>query len=256
MDDENKSYEDDQDYHDEFEDTFEIGIPIEDTLSTLQKDEAPAAETAEETDTESDEEAAVEPDQETEDAAPIVENNDPAQEVPWPSSFDEIKSQIQGLSQAFESKLKYDEHKNKIIDDLHQSLQEYRDGLVKKYIHRIITDIIKIVDDMRKFTAHHKKQEASEETTEKLFRYIENIASDLEDLFSWEGVVPFTCSGDIIDLSRQRVLNKIETDDPEKDKTVAERLRPGYEWDGKVIRPEMVSAYVYQKELTAEENNS
>ena len=60
----------------------------------------------------------------------------------------------------------------------------------------------------------------------------------------------------MIDSSRQRILNKIETDDPEKDKTVAERLRPGYEWDGKIIRPEMVSAYIYLTESTAEDNNN
>ncbi|MDO9264348.1 MAG: nucleotide exchange factor GrpE, partial [Desulfosalsimonadaceae bacterium] len=80
----------------------------------------------------------------------------------------------------------------------------------------------------------------------KLLKYIEHIAGDLEDMFSWEGVVPFTCDGDAIDPARQRVLSKIKTDDPEKDKTIAERLRPGYEWDGKIIRPEMVSVYIYQ----------
>ena len=157
-----------------------------------------------------------------------------------------IKAQMEELSAAFDSKLKYDDHKNKIIDDLHQTLQQHREGLLKKYLHRIVMDVIKIVDDMRKLTAHYNQQSHSAETSVKLLKYIDNIASDLEDMFSWEGVVPFTCDGDVVDPARQRVLNKIETNDPEKDKTIAERLRPGYEWDGKIIRPEMVSAYIYQ----------
>ncbi len=239
MDEENKSTEEDQDYQESFDDTFEIGIPIEDTLSPLQKSESPAIESE------------IEPT----DAKESVGKDIPDGESSGPSLFNEIKDQLKDLAEAFESKLKYDEHKNKIIDDLHQSLQEHREGLVKKYLHRIITDIIKIVDDMRKFTSHYKNQPASDETTERLFKYIENIASDLEDLFSWEGVVPFTCNGDMVDPARQRILNKIETDDPAKDKTVAERLRPGYEWDGKVIRPEMVSAYIYQTQSTAEDNS-
>lgn len=248
MDEENKSYEDDQDYPDDFDDAFEIGIPVEDTLSTLEKSESPNIEPKIESE--------IEPNRETEDSEESIGKDISDEDSAEDSPFDEIKDQLEDLSQAFESKLKYDEHKNKIIDDLHQSLQEFREGLIKKYLHRFITDIIKIVDDMRKFTSHHKNQPSSDETTEKLLKYIDNISSDLEDLFSWEGVVSFTCNGEMVDPSRQRILNKIETDDPAKDKTVAERLRPGYEWDGKVIRPEMVSAYIYQTESTAEDTNN
>jgi len=320
MDEENKSYEGDQDYPDDFDDEFEIGIPIEDTLGAMENSDSPENKTDIKTDIETDADPEIETEQEAEDVQDNVEedapddNQDnpdnfddtfdiddtlnslkssdspdgktgiktdiktdadhieteqetedvqdnikedvPDDENPETSAFDEIKDRLTELSLSFDSKLKYDEHKNKIIDDLHQSLQEFREGLIKKYLHRFITDIIKIVDDMRKFTSHYKEQPSSEETTEKLLKYIENISSDLEDLFSWEGVVPFTCEGEMIDSSRQRVLNKLETDDPEKDKTVAERLRPGYEWDGKVIRPEMVSAYIYQTELTAEDKNN
>jgi len=256
MDEENKSYENDLDFPENFDDAFEIGIPVDVPLRTQPPPESPDTEVDQEVDQEVDAEVDTEVDQEDTAVKKIAEKDIPDEESSGLSPFDEIKEQLKDLSQAFESKLKYDEHKNKTIDDLHQSLQGYREGLVKKYLHRIITDIIKIVDDMRKFTSHNKKLPASDETTEKLFKYIENIASDLEDLFSWEGVVSFTCNGDLVDTSRQRVLDRIETDDPAKDKTVAERLRPGYEWDGKVIRPEMVSAYIYQTESTAEDNNN
>jgi molecular chaperone GrpE (heat shock protein) len=157
-----------------------------------------------------------------------------------------IKLQIESLAQAFDTKLKYDDHKNKIIDELHQTLQQHREGLLKKYLHRIVMDVIKVVDDMRKLTNHYNQQPDGDETSIKLIKYIENIASDLEDMFSWEGVAPFTCDGDTVDPARQRILNKVPTDDATKDKTIAERLRPGYEWDGKIIRPEMVSVYIYQ----------
>jgi len=53
----------------------------------------------------------------------------------------------------------------------------------------------------------------------------------------------------------RRIVDKIETDDPAKDKTIAQRLRPGYEWDGKVIRPEMISAFIYPSESTTKDND-
>ncbi len=158
--------------------------------------------------------------------------------------FKGIKRQIDNLFHAFESKLKYDQHKEKIIDDLHHALQDYRQGLIKKYLQRVFTDIIKIVDDIKKCTLHYQNHPDHNEVSQKLLSYIECIASDLEDLFSLEGVVPFTCEGNDLDPARQRVVKKIETEDPEKDKKIAEHLRSGYEWDGRVIRPEMVSVYV------------
>lgn len=273
MDEKNNRQEDDhQDYHDDFDDDFEIGIPINQALSTTSASDTEESspehmmvsgtdeETASQPDTvepgDTEAEKTGEPPEEDNFSREDTDNESSDEESLIPGPLDEIKAQLRGLSREFESKLKYDEHKNKIIDDLHQALQEYREGLVKKYLHRIITDIIKIVDDMRKFTSHYKTQPEQDESTDKLLKYIENIASDLEDLFSWEGVVPFNCDGEMVDLNRQRILKKIETDDPEKDKTIAERLRPGYEWDGKVIRPEMVSAYVYQTDSTAEDNNN
>ncbi|MFW5936535.1 MAG: nucleotide exchange factor GrpE [Desulfosalsimonas sp.] len=155
-----------------------------------------------------------------------------------------IKESINILSEHFESKLKYDAHKNKVIDELHRSLQDYRDGILKKYLQRIFTDVIKIIDDVRKLTGYYRDQPLTQENTAKLIQYLEDVAHDLEDIFAWEGVVSFSSDSDMLDATRQRVVSKIETEDPAKDKMVAERLRPGYEWDGKVIRPEIVSIYV------------
>jgi len=233
MDGENKS--NDQDIDDE----FEIGIQIDDTLGPFGSTDAQSDDTADETEPEN----AIE--------KQIDDNNET---LPIPGPLDEIKLKLEDLASGFESKIKYDEHKNKIIDDLHQALQEYRDGLIKKYLHRIVIDVIKIVDDIRKFTSHCNNQPHTEET-DKFLQYMENITSDMEDLFSWEGVRPFTCEGDAFDPTRQRIVDKIETDDPARDKTIAHRLRPGYEWDGKVIRPEMISAFIFSKEPTIKDDD-
>lgn len=181
----------------------------------------------------------------------------PEADEPDPPQFlgplDEIKLQLNSLSKAFESKLKYDDHKNKIIDELHQSLQEYRQGLVQKYVQKIFTDVLKVVDDIRKFSAHYSSNRKADETMDKFLTFLESTASDLEDLFLWEGISPFTCEGNQLDPARQRILNKFPTDDPAKDKTIAERVRPGYEYNGKIVRPEMVSVFMYQNNVAAEE---
>jgi molecular chaperone GrpE (heat shock protein) len=49
-----------------------------------------------------------------------------------------------------------------------------------------------------------------------------------------------------IELRRQRILKQFPTDDEALYKHVRQSLRPGYELDGLVLRPEFVEAFVKQ----------
>ena len=168
------------------------------------------------------------------------------------SEIREISRRIDHLAGHFEGKLKYDEHKNQIIDELHGQLQDFREGIIKKHLVSIVSDLIKIIDDTRKFKAHYEAGHRPEDTTERLLDFIGQISSDLEDLFTFQGIFPYTCPGNRYDSVRQRIIRKIPTEDPEKNRLVAESLRPGYEWEGKVIRPEMVAVYIFNDQPNGE----
>jgi molecular chaperone GrpE (heat shock protein) len=159
-----------------------------------------------------------------------------------------IHSLLTELKEEFVGKLKYDTHKDKIIDKLHQELQEYKQDIVKKHILSIVLDVVKVADDIRKWLTYFRSLDVSQRDPVKLFRYLEAIPSDLEDIFYWQGVRPYTNKGGIFNPAKQRAIKKIPTDDRSRDKTIAKSLRPGYEWEDKVIRQEMVAVYVYEDE--------
>jgi molecular chaperone GrpE (heat shock protein) len=171
----------------------------------------------------------------------------------------QILDQLVLLQRDFEGKLKYDAHKDKVIDRLHDELQEYKQDLLKKHLLTVILDVIKIADDIRKWLHHFRALEPAQRDPLKLFRYLEAIPTDLEDVFYWHGVKPFASTEGAFDPARQRVAKKVPTTDPSKDKTVARSLRPGYIWDDKVIRQEMVAVYVHddgsQLETTRNDND-
>ncbi|OQX23817.1 MAG: nucleotide exchange factor GrpE [Desulfobacteraceae bacterium IS3] len=164
----------------------------------------------------------------------------------------EIQEQVTALYQEFQSKLKYDAHKDRMIDKLHKELQEYKGDILKKYLRAIIMDIIQTIDNIRKLTSHYRSQAPSEQDPAKLLSLLESVPSDMEDLFYRQGINTFTCDKTIFDPARQRILKTIETSDMSKDKTVAEHSRPGYEWEGQIIRPEMVAVYICK---TADKEN-
>lgn len=165
--------------------------------------------------------------------------------------LNELSVQMNDLLRQFEEKLKYDAHKEKVIDVLHSELQEYKTDLIKKYITNLVMDLIKVVDDARKMATHFKGREPGPEDQPRLIKALEDVAQDMEDVFQVQGVTPFTYDDERFDPGRQRVVRKIDTGEASKDKTVAESLAPGYEWDGKVIRREMVAVYSYNPALGA-----
>lgn len=172
-----------------------------------------------------------------------------------PVSFkmDEILQQLKELKREFQGKLKYDSHKEKIIDTLHGELQAHKDDILKKFMISFVMDIIQFIDNLRKLTQHYSGKNLTEDDATRLLNLIDGIPTDLEDICCRLGVMPFTCEASQFDPGRQRVLKRIETDEEEKDKAIAESLRPGYEWDGKVIRPEMVAVYAFTAPQTETE---
>ena len=72
---------------------------------------------------------------------------------------------------------------------------------------------------------------------------LESIQVAIEDILYRQGVEPFTAEGDQFDPRRQRAVATAATDEPARNKTIAARLRKGFQAGDKLIRPEIVSVY-------------
>ncbi len=160
--------------------------------------------------------------------------------------LEEIHGGLEELRRDFEFKLKNDAQKNKIIDGLHQELQAYKNDIVKSHLRSLVMDVIQFIDNTRKLTQHYAAMDEKDVDPAKLLHLLEGIPSELEDLISRQGVTPFTCESRNFDPSRQRAIKRLPTPDADQDKTVAETVHPGYQWDGQIIRPEMVMVHVFK----------
>lgn len=141
----------------------------------------------------------------------------------------EIVAALNGLRESFDAKIRYDEAKERQIAALHEELQAHRRGMYQQVMRPVLTDLVGIYDEI-----------AGEDNPDK------NPLLDLvEETLLRYGVTAFTCEGDRVDRSRQQVIDVETTSDPELDRQVARRLRPGFELDGKILRPEWIAAYRY-----------
>lgn len=159
--------------------------------------------------------------------------------------MDKINQSIQEVKEEFDSKVKYDKHKDKIIDELHEELQGYKDDIIHKLLRPVITDIIYNIDNNNKTVQALKEKDAAEIDPQKLMGIIEGQSEDLEDILYRQGVEDFTYVTPEFDPKKQKIIKTVETEDKEKDRTISRSVKKGYMFENRVIRHELVEVYVY-----------
>jgi molecular chaperone GrpE (heat shock protein) len=150
---------------------------------------------------------------------------------------DRLLEQMRRLQDAFDSKIRYDEVRERLVESMHEELQAYRQNLQQMQLRPILLDLVSMHDDLTKSI---ESAGCSIETAKALTFFRDTV----EQTLARNGVESFLVEGSAVDRSRQKVISVIETADPDLDRRVAQRLRPGFSWNGKVLRPEWVSAYL------------
>lgn len=181
---------------------------------------------------------------------PTDEHAEQPQQTEEDSQFQaEIRDALIGLRRDFESKLMYDESKQRQLDVLHAELETYRRGFHFQLLRPIITDLISLYNDMDRVFARLAGHELSTPVAHEVAQFRDQV----EEILRRNGVERFTTPGEEFDAKRQRVVAFVETTDPTLDKHVAEHLRPGVEYEGKIVtQPEQVSAYRFVAAPTEE----
>jgi molecular chaperone GrpE len=187
----------------------------------------------------------------------IATDDDAAElpEIPEPDPFaptleaitnlgEGLNRKLDALQTVFDREIRAEATREKVVDRLHAELQEYKQGLLLGILKPVFVDLIQLHDDMGKMIA---AQGESDGDVARLLSLIRGFQQGIEDILYRQGVEPFTLEGDAFDPRRQRALSTLSTDDPQKNKQVATRLRKGFQAGDKVIRPEMVTVFSYKE---------
>lgn len=177
------------------------------------------------------------------------ENEEPSAIDSLLENSETLLEQVSALNKKFDQKIKTDMHKAEMFDNMHKELTQYKNGLITQVINNILIDIIQIIDINDKNISLFENQDCSEENYEKIIKILKGISEDLTDVLYRQSVEPYTL--DEIDVKRQKILQVIPTNDISLDRTIAKKIVPGYEKNGKIIRPERISIYKYKE---SEEN--
>ncbi len=155
-----------------------------------------------------------------------------------------LLAEMQHLREDFDTKVKYDESKERLIDSLHRELQAYREGLHFKILRPLFIDLIAMYDDLGKLIdAMLSKTPAT--TSSQALQSMESFQETIEEILRRNGANAFTVEENTFVASKQRILRVVDTADPAQDKQVVRRVRKGFEYEGRILRPEVVEMHKY-----------
>lgn len=154
----------------------------------------------------------------------------------------QLLHEVRELREQFSDKIRYDEVRERQVADMQQELEAHRQGLYLRMLGPLVKDLIAIHDDL---TQAMRDTPGGDETPGALAATLASVRDSVLEALHRNGVTDFSVDGDTVDRTRQRVIKVEETGDAAADRRLARRLRPGFELDGKVLRPEWVVAYRY-----------
>ena len=156
---------------------------------------------------------------------------------------------LDALQTAFDREIRAESTREKVVDRLHAELQEYKQGLILSILRPLFVDLIQLHDDIGKMASSSSSNTETDEANPEVRRLVALILGyqqAIEDILYRQGVETFTQADTTFDPRRQRALSTTPTADPTLNKTVATRVRPGFQTGDKVIRPEFVTVFAHK----------
>lgn len=164
------------------------------------------------------------------------------------NGYENVVLVLSEIIEMFKDKIKTDEHKNKMFDNMHEELVRYRNGAIERGMDSAYLDIIQLADTYRNIHAQFAAKETYEpQDIRDMLDNLENISYDLDDVLYRMGVEPFVTQGSKVDPKRQKISRILPTNDPACENMIAEKISRGYEKNGRVIKPEKIAIYKIPK---------
>ena len=133
----------------------------------------------------------------------------------------------------------------KLFDTLHAELLNYRDNFLHESLQKpFIHDLVLLYDDLNGLAEQFRAAADQEKKRGNVAQWRDNLENAIHSLveilhrFEVKEIEP----KEVIDRSIHRVVSFEPADFPEEDGRIVMRVRRGFLWRGKLIRPEEVIA--------------
>ena len=207
-------------------------------------------------------------------------NGDASQTDPaTPEVLETVNQSLLALQELFEKQIARNQNQNQMFDAVYREMKDYRENVLLEAFHKpIIHNLIRFYDNFVEIESQldgimetfesaetqsgstsgglfNKKrpEEPSDVLTkskEELSQFQSNLKNafyELEEVLYRLDVTPNEEHPEKLDRALHKTFKAIPTDDPDKDRDIAEIHKIGFYWREKVFRPEEVTIFRYSE---------
>lgn len=146
--------------------------------------------------------------------------------------------------EAIRQRLDQDRFHAELVAKLQDELEMLRRGSGEKLLLPLITGVVRLHADVSRMLDSIRAEPPEKATPERLARVVSDFRSDLELLLDHGGVTLFCEPDDAFNPHRQVAQRTVPATGTSLAGKVAHRVRPGFEYAGRVIEKERVVVYV------------
>jgi molecular chaperone GrpE (heat shock protein) len=148
---------------------------------------------------------------------------------------------------AFRAQAETDRFRETQVERLHQELQTYRADPFAKALQPILSAVIRLHGEAARTATELRGRSAAELSPERLLRLFDEFCEDLEHILQGSGVDVFVDqeSGELFNPRRQQVVGRDPTSEPGQHARISNRVRPGFEFGGALLKKEAVRIFAY-----------
>lgn len=158
----------------------------------------------------------------------------------------QLEEKMDAMNMLFVQKIQRIAHEEKIVDQMHAELQKYKEDMYSQLVRPILLDIIEVRDSILRMSKNFAAKPAEEQKVP--LKTFSDYSFDIQDILEKNNITIYSGKlGDTFSPIKQRAIKKINTPVEELHGKVAESLSSGYDYMGKIISPEKVVVYFYEK---------
>ncbi len=162
-----------------------------------------------------------------------------------------MDQKLDSLAEKFDDKIQTDTYKNQLFDQMHNQLRKYQDDVLEAIREPIITELLDLLDGLKKYEKH-MPEEATQENLDKMKKRFSDVREDLEDILENMDVCKYETDPQQPEPKRQKIIKTVQTELPEQNNQIAEKLSDGYLYQNRILKYEKVSIYKYKENIEAD----
>ena len=177
------------------------------------------------------------------------------------NDISEVRQSLAALQDLFEKQISRNQNQTEMFDKLYAEMKDYKESFLLEVLHKpIIHNLIQLYDSFVSLESQfddicNGNDEDMKDVLSQYRKNLENFRFKLAEVLFRMDVSPYTESSETLDRQLHKTHKVISSEDPEKDRKIAEVHKIGFNWRGKVFRPEVVTIYRYNSTSQESDDN-